>query len=184
LGHFQEHNKTQLTSQYDRCKSVLFVSFKFTFLIRVRGFHCNDRTAVYWNVTTYILVDGYRNVYHNIYIYGIIHQITVIFSQIPLKAVIYRTSISHSFIHSSIHQWLYSLLLGPGLFFSFVIFFTQTVGLLGRGISPSQSRYLHTDQNKQNKRTYKHPCLEWDSNPRSQRSSERRQFMPWTARQM
>jgi hypothetical protein len=25
---------------------------------------------------------------------------------------------------------------------------------------------------------HRHPCLEWDSNPRSQRSSERRQFMP------
>jgi hypothetical protein len=24
----------------------------------------------------------------------------------------------------------------------------------------------------------RHPCLEWDSNPRSQRSNERRQFMP------
>jgi hypothetical protein len=46
-----------------------------------------------------------------------------------------------------IHQWLYSPLLGPGLF-SFVIFFTQTVGLLGRVISPSQGRYLHTGQHK------------------------------------
>jgi hypothetical protein len=41
-----------------------------------------------------------------------------------------------------VHQWLYSSLLGPGLFFSFVIFFIQTVGLLGRVISPSQGRYL------------------------------------------
>jgi hypothetical protein len=39
-------------------------------------------------------------------------------------------------------------LLGPGLFFSSVIFFTQTVGLLGRVISPSQGRYLHTRQHK------------------------------------
>jgi hypothetical protein len=38
----------------------------------------------------------------------------------------------NTLIHSFIHQWLYSPLLGPGLFFSFVIFFTQTVGLLGR----------------------------------------------------
>jgi hypothetical protein len=34
-------------------------------------------------------------------------------------------SFIHSFICSFIHQWLYSLLLGPGLF-SFVIFFIQT----------------------------------------------------------
>jgi hypothetical protein len=38
----------------------------------------------------------------------------------------------NSFIHSFIHQWFYSPLLGPGLFFSFVIIFTQTVGLLGQ----------------------------------------------------
>jgi hypothetical protein len=49
---------------------------------------------------------------------------------------------------SFIHQWLYSPLLGPGLFFSFVIFFVQTVRLLGRGISPSQGCYLHTGQHK------------------------------------
>jgi hypothetical protein len=39
-------------------------------------------------------------------------------------------------------------LLGPAFFLSFVNFFTQTVGLLGRGISPSQGRYLHTGQHK------------------------------------
>jgi hypothetical protein len=31
--------------------------------------------------------------------------------------------------------------------------YTQSVGLLGRGISPSQGRYLHPGQHKQNKRT-------------------------------
>jgi hypothetical protein len=56
-------------------------------------------------------------------------------------------SIIH-FIHSFIHQCLYSLLLGPGLFFSFVIFFKQAVELLGRVISPSQGCYLHTGQCK------------------------------------
>jgi hypothetical protein len=54
-----------------------------------------------------------------------------------------------------IHQWLYGPLLGHGLFFSFVIIFTQTVGLLGRVISLLQSRYLHTGQYKQNKRTHR-----------------------------
>jgi hypothetical protein len=51
-------------------------------------------------------------------------------------------------IHSFIHQWHYSFLLDHGLFFSFLTFFTQTVGLLGRGISPSQGRYLRTGQHK------------------------------------
>jgi hypothetical protein len=50
--------------------------------------------------------------------------------------------------HSFIHQWLYSSLLGPGLFFSFVIFFIQTVGFLWWVINPSQCRYLHTGQYK------------------------------------
>jgi hypothetical protein len=46
-------------------------------------------------------------------------------------------------IHLFIHQSLYSHLLGLGLSFSSVIFFTHTVGLLGRVISPTQGRYLH-----------------------------------------
>jgi hypothetical protein len=64
--------------------------------------------------------------------------------------VTYPTTISFSFIH----QWLYSPLLSPGLFFSCVIFFAQTVGFLGREISLSQGRCLHTGQHKQNKRTH------------------------------
>jgi hypothetical protein len=53
-----------------------------------------------------------------------------------------------TFIHSFfIHQRLYSSLLGPGLFFSFVIY-TQSVGLLERVISALKGRYLHTGQHK------------------------------------
>jgi hypothetical protein len=48
----------------------------------------------------------------------------------------------------------------------------HSVGLLGRVISPSQGRCLHTGQHKHNnRRIHRHRCLEWDSNPRSQRSS-------------
>jgi hypothetical protein len=54
----------------------------------------------------------------------------------------------NSFIHSFIHQWLCRPLLGPGYFISFIIFFTETVGLLGWVISPSQGRHLHTGQQK------------------------------------
>jgi hypothetical protein len=43
--------------------------------------------------------------------------------------------------------------LGLGSFVSVSSTFTQSVGLLGQGISPLQGRYLHTGQNKQNKRT-------------------------------
>jgi hypothetical protein len=76
--------------------------------------------------------------------------------------------------------WLYSPLLDLGHFFSFLILFTvgripctgdQTVA----GLLPT-----HKTTQTQNKRTqYRHQCLEWDSNPRSQRSSERKQFMPF-----
>jgi hypothetical protein len=48
---------------------------------------------------------------------------------------------------------LYSPLLDLGRFFSVSWSFTRSVGLLGRGISPSQGRCLHTEQHKQNKRT-------------------------------
>jgi hypothetical protein len=64
-----------------------------------------------------------------------------------------------------------------GRFFSFLIY-TQSVELLGRGISPSQGRYLHTQQQKHRINAHRHPCLVWDSNPRSQGSSGRRRFMP------
>jgi hypothetical protein len=47
-----------------------------------------------------------------------------------------------------IRQWMYSPLLGPRLFLIFLILFTQSVGLLGRVLSPSQGRYLHTGQHK------------------------------------
>jgi hypothetical protein len=48
----------------------------------------------------------------------------------------------------SIHQWLYSPLLGSGLSFNSVIIFTQTVGLLGWVTSPSQRPYLHKGQHR------------------------------------
>jgi hypothetical protein len=41
---------------------------------------------------------------------------------------------------------------GPWPLFSFLIY-TQSVGLLGREISPSQGLYLYTERHKQNKRT-------------------------------
>jgi hypothetical protein len=66
--------------------------------------------------------------------------------------------ISFPVIYSST-QWLYSPLLVPGLFFSFVIICTQTVRLLGRVISPSQSLNLHTGQHKHRKHAHSYPCI-------------------------
>jgi hypothetical protein len=69
------------------------------------------------------------------------------------------------------------LLLGIGRsFLSFLILYT--VGLLRPAISPSRDRCLHAEQHKHRINAHRHPCLEWDSEPKSQFSSERRQFMP------
>jgi hypothetical protein len=75
----------------------------------------------------------------------------------------------------SLCLWPYSLL-KLFRFFSFLIY-TQAVDLLGLGISPSQDRYLHTEKHKHRINTHRHPCLMWDSNPRSQCQSGRRPFM-------
>jgi hypothetical protein len=72
---------------------------------------------------------------------------------------------------------------GPWPFFSFLILYT-----VGRtpwtGDRPvARPLPTHRTTQTQNKRTqYRHLCLEWDSIPRSQCWSERRQFMPSTAR--
>jgi hypothetical protein len=59
-------------------------------------------------------------------------------------------------------------LLGPGLLFGFVLFFTQTEGFLGGVNNPSQGRYLHAGQYKHriNAHTDIH-AFEWISSPRS-----------------
>jgi hypothetical protein len=59
--------------------------------------------------------------------------------------------------------------------------YTQSSGLLGRGISPSQGNYLYTEHHR-HKINETIPCLQWNSNPPFQRSSERRRFMPQIAR--
>jgi hypothetical protein len=68
--------------------------------------------------------------------------------------------------------------------FSLSLSYTEPVALFGRRISPSQGRYLHRTTQTQNKRIHRHLCLEKESNPRYQRSSERRQFMSLTARRL
>jgi hypothetical protein len=86
--------------------------------------------------------------------------------------------LTHSFINGS------TAFLGPWPLLQFRNLFSTDGRLLGRLNSSSEGRYLHRGQQKHriNARTHTHPCLEWDSNPRSQRSSERRQHMPKTAR--
>jgi hypothetical protein len=84
-------------------------------------------------------------------------------------------------IKYSIIFWLYSPLLDLGRFLSFLIY-TQSVGLLGRGISLLHGLYLHTERHEHRINAYRHPYIEWDTNPWPQCLSGRRQFMPQTAR--
>jgi hypothetical protein len=61
------------------------------------------------------------------------------------------------FIYLLFHLWLYSPW-GPWPLFSFLIY-TQSVGLLGRGMRPSQGRYLYTEQHKHRINAHRHPYL-------------------------
>jgi hypothetical protein len=73
------------------------------------------------------------------------------------------------------------LFVGPWPLFSFLIY-TQSVGLLGLGISLSQGRYLHTEQHRHRIIAHRHPCLEWDRIPQHQCSrGSRKETMPQTA---
>jgi hypothetical protein len=69
------------------------------------------------------------------------------------------------------------LLLDFGRYFNFLI-----LCITGRtpctGMSPSQGRYLHTEQHKHRIDAKRHPCFEWSSNQRPQHLRKRRQFMP------
>jgi hypothetical protein len=77
-----------------------------------------------------------------------------------------------------IQQWLYSPLLGPGRFFQFSNPIHSRYDSLDGGSARPKAATYTQDSTKHRINAHRHPCLEWDSNPRSQCSSERRQFMP------
>jgi hypothetical protein len=83
-------------------------------------------------------------------------------------------------IRTFIHQCFYSLSLGPGLFFSFVIFFyTESRNpWMGDQLVARPLPTHRVTQNTEWTHTHKYQCPEWDYNARSQRSSEQRQFIP------
>jgi hypothetical protein len=82
-----------------------------------------------------------------------------------------------------IHQWLYIPLLRLGLLFRFVILYTVDSTLRTEGGQPvARPLPTHRTIQTQNKRTYKHPCLQWNSNRRPQCSSGRRKFVHYTMR--
>jgi hypothetical protein len=82
-------------------------------------------------------------------------NISVIYLSIWLSVGLSFCLSTHPPIHPSIHPSIHgsTTLVNLGHFLSSLIY-TQSVGLLGRGISPPQGRYLHTGQLKQNKRSH------------------------------
>jgi hypothetical protein len=70
---------------------------------------------------------------------------------------------SYILLHIIIIIMVLQPFLGPWQLFSVSWSYIQSVGLLGRGISQSQARYLHTEQHKHRIKAHRHPCLEWDS---------------------
>jgi hypothetical protein len=76
-----------------------------------------------------------------------------------------------------IYLWLYSALLDLGRFFSFLIFYTVSTTPWTGDQPVVRPLPAHRTAHKHRINTHRHPCLEWDSNPWSQCSSGRRQFM-------
>jgi hypothetical protein len=65
------------------------------------------------------------------------------------KIRFYAHFASHPSVHPAIHSSMtLQPLVEPWTIFHFPDLFTQTVGLLGRGINPSQGHYLCTGQHK------------------------------------
>jgi hypothetical protein len=93
----------------------------------------------------------------------------------PLQFISHPTFRHYVVLLLTVYLWLYNHC-GSWPFFQFLKIYT--VGLLGRGISPSQGHYLHTEQHKHRINAHRHPCLGWNSNPRSQCSSGRRRLVP------
>jgi hypothetical protein len=107
-------------------------------------------------------------------IYGIWSPITVSTSSRCLNFLIYLSIYVSVYLSVCLSIYLQPFV-GPWPLFSFLIL--HTVGRAPWSRDQPVARPL-----PMYKTTHRHPYVEWDSNPRSQRSSERRQFMSQTAR--
>jgi hypothetical protein len=79
-------------------------------------------------------------------------------------------------INWPVYLSIYRPLLHLGRFFSFLILYT--VGRTPWTGDQPVARLLPTHRTTHTINAHRHACLEWNSNPRSQRSNERRRFMP------
>jgi hypothetical protein len=122
--------------------------FKFHFperLIKTVRFLLIDQVQLWTHTHRPIYLPSYLPIYLPTYlpIYLSIYLSICLSIYLPTYLFIYLLSIYGSTV----------LLLYLCRSFSFLILYTESVGLLGLGISPSQGLYLHIEQHKQNKRT-------------------------------
>jgi hypothetical protein len=106
--------------------------------------------------------------------------------QLPMRLIMKQTVCTHYLMCTACNYRLMLMALQPfcwqlGRFFGFLILYTIGRTLLCGG-SAHRKVCTYTQDDTQNKHTHRHPYLTWDSNPRSQHSGVRRQFMPETAR--
>jgi hypothetical protein len=154
--------------------------WKFWYQYRILPVKLQNNITASW-----VVLWPWRILFPTISVNSVINIFTTHFSVVHFTDQLLTLGSPYSYIeatqqirfHFVSYLFIYSSFVGPWPLFHFL-----NPRLLGRGISPSQGRYLHTEQHRHRENAYRHPCLEWDSNPRSQRSSERRQFMPQTAR--
>jgi hypothetical protein len=88
---------------------------------------------------------------------------------------------SSIYLSLSLSLWLYSPFVGHWPLFQFLNPIHSRQHSMDGG-SARRKAAAYTQNNTNRIDAHRHQCLEWDSNPRSQRSSDRRQFMSETAR--
>jgi hypothetical protein len=91
----------------------------------------------------------------------------------------HKSNYTSLWLYSPIHALAASMKLSVSLQ---LLDLEQLAGLLGRVISSSQGFYLYTNTERTHNTNTKHPCPEWDSNPRPRSLREQRQLMPYLDR--
>jgi hypothetical protein len=122
---------------------------------------------------------------NKLYFCGYLHRKPKPYS---LRCICISISVSQNLIYLSIYlssvYLVYMALqsfVGPWPLFQFLNL--HTLGSTSwKRVSPLYGRYLYREHHKHRINAHRHIFFEWDSNPWSQRSSERRQFTPETAR--
>jgi hypothetical protein len=101
-------------------------------------------------------------------------------SKTPSRIIRSRDNMNLSFIHSSM---VLQPFVGPWPLLQFhYLFYTDGWTPWTNDQPVVRPLPTHMTTQTQNKRTHRYPCIERDSDSRSQPSRELKQFMPWPAR--